>query len=124
MPQNIIDYNSERAPLAVGLYPHAKRMGNMLFLSGVGPRKKNMKEIPGVTLDNNGNIITYDITLQTHAVLENVRFILEDAGTSWENLIDITVFLTNMKADFQTFNKIYADYFQTSQPCRTTVEVN
>ena len=118
------DFDSHRAPLAVGAYPHAKKVGNLLFLSGVGPRKKDMHEIPGVTLDDNGNIISYDIEVQAHAVMENVRYILEDAGYTWENLADITVFLTNMKEDFKLFNAIYASYFTTNQPCRTTVEVN
>jgi len=118
------DFDSHRAPLAVGAYPHAKKVGNLLFLSGVGPRKKDMREIPGVTLDDNGNIISYDIEVQAHAVMENVRYILEDAGYTWENLADITVFLTNMKEDFKLFNAIYASYFTNNQPCRTTVEVN
>lgn len=117
-------FNSEKAPEPVGLYPHARRAGNLLFLSGVGPRKRNSKEIPGVTLDDNRIIISYDIEQQCHSVFENVRLILEASGSRWENLVDVTVFLTNMKDDFPTFNKIYAEYFMTNQPCRTTVEVN
>lgn len=116
--------NSEKAPEPVGAYPHARKVGNLLFLSGVGPRKRGSKEIPGVTLDANGNIIEYDIATQCHSVFENVRLILESSGSSWENLVDVTVFLTNMKKDFPVFNKIYAEYFKTNQPCRTTVEVN
>jgi len=118
--------NSSSAPNPVGAYPHARRVGNLLFLSGVGPRKKDSKEIPGVALDENKNIITYNIEEQCHAVFQNVKFILEASGSRWENLIDITVYLTNMKADFSTFNKIYASYFPdvATQPCRTTVEVN
>ena len=116
--------NSEKAPDPVGPYPHARRVGNLLFLSGVGPRKKGSKEIPGVTVDEKGNIQSYDIEPQCHAVFQNVRYILEASGSSWENLIDVTVFLTNMKGDFQKFNKIYAEYFRENQPCRTTVEVN
>ena len=116
-------FNSSRAPEPVGPYPHAKRIGNLLFLSGVGPRKKGEKNIPGVTLSENGEIQDYDIEVQCKAVFDNVRFILEDAGSSWSNLMDITVFLTNMNEDFTTFNRIYRDYFSDVQPCRTTVEV-
>tara|TARA_B100001287_G_scaffold276778_1_gene289381 strand:+ start:1743 stop:2162 length:420 start_codon:yes stop_codon:yes gene_type:complete len=116
-------FNSKRAPQAVGLYPHARKVGNLLFLSGVGPRKANQEKIPGVKLDNNGNIISYDIEIQCHSVFENIRFILEDAGSSWENIIDVQVFLTNMKDDFKTYNKVYAEYFKKNQPCRTTIEI-
>ncbi len=117
-------FSSDKAPEPVGLYPHARRVGNLLFLSGVGPRKRGSKEIPGVTLDENRNIVAYNIEEQCHSVFQNVRFILEASGSRWENLVDVTVFLTNMKADFATFNKIYAEYFKDNQPCRTTVEVN
>ncbi len=116
--------NSDKAPEPVGLYPHARKVGNLLFLSGVGPRKKGSKEIPGVTLDANGNISAYDIAKQCRSVFENVRLILEASGSRWENLVDVTVFLTNMKDDFPIFNKVYAEYFKDNQPCRTTVEVN
>lgn len=116
--------HADKAPDPVGLYPHARRVGDLLFLSGVGPRKKGSKEIPGVTLDNNGVIIQYDIEQQCHSVFQNVRYILEASGSRWENLVDVTVFLTNMKDDFARFNKIYAEYFKNNQPCRTTVEVN
>jgi len=116
--------NSSDAPKPVGAYPHARKVGNLLFLSGVGPRKKDSKEIPGVTLDAAGNIIAHDIEQQCHAVFQNVRYILEASGSNWENLVDVTVFLTDMKKDFQTFNRIYAEYFKDNQPCRTTVEVN
>ena len=116
-------FNSERAPRAVGLYPHARKVGNLLFLSGVGPRKSSQKEIPGVNLDDKGEIISYDIETQCHSVFNNVRFILEDAGSSWANIIDVQVFLTNMKDDFKTYNKIYAEYFKDNQPCRTTIEI-
>jgi 2-aminomuconate deaminase len=115
---------SEKAPEPVGRYPHARRVGDLLFLSGVGPRQRGSKEIPGVTLDQQGNIVSYDIALQCHSVFENVKLILEASGARWENLVDVTVFLTNMKNDFPVFNKIYAEYFQQNQPCRTTVEVN
>ena len=116
--------NSDKAPEPVGLYPHARKVGDLLFLSGVGPRKKGSKEIPGVTLDSEGSIVSYDIEAQCHSVFQNVRYILEASGSQWENLVDVTVFLTNMKADFATFNRIYAEYFKENQPCRTTVEVN
>jgi 2-aminomuconate deaminase len=115
--------NSEKAPEPLGLYPHARRVGNLLFLSGVGPRKRGSKEIPGVTLDANGKILSYNIEEQCHSVFQNVRYILEASHSRWEHLIDVTVFLTNMKDDFKTYNKIYAEYFKENQPCRTTVEV-
>lgn len=115
---------SDRAPAAVGLYPHARKVGNLLFLSGVGPRKKDSKEIPGVTLDEEGNIVDYDIEAQCHSVFQNVKYILEDCGSSWENMVDVTVFLTNMKDDFKTYNRLYAEYFGEVQPCRTTCEIN
>ena len=116
-------FNSDRAPEAVGLYPHARKVGNLLFLSGVGPRKVGQPDIPGVTLDEYGNISDYDIEVQCHAVFENIRFILEDTGSSWEKIVDVQVFLTNMKDDFNIYNKIYADYFKDNQPCRTTIEI-
>ncbi len=117
-------FNSDRAPEPVGLYPHARRVGNLLFLSGVGPRERGMKAIPGVVLDSAGKIESYDIEAQCHSVFRNIRYILEDAGSSWENIIDVTVFLTNMKADFPTYNRLYAEYFKDNKPCRTTVEIN
>jgi 2-aminomuconate deaminase len=117
-------HSSSEAPEPVGAYPHAKRVGNLLFLSGVGPRKKGSKEIPGVTLNEHGAIIQYDIETQCHSVFNNVKLILEASGAKWGNLVDVTVFLTNMKTDFPIFNKIYAEYFRENQPCRTTVEVN
>lgn len=116
--------NSDKAPEPVGLYPHARKVGNLLFLSGVGPRKKGSKEIPGVTLDEKGNIVSYDIAQQCHSVFQNVRFVLEASDSRWENLVDVTVFLTNMKDDFPVYNKIYAEYFKDNQPCRTTVEIS
>ena len=116
-------FNSERAPGAVGFYPHARKVGNLLFLSGVGPRKAGQTDIPGVTLNASGEIENYDIEAQCHSVFENIRFILEDAGSSWSNIIDVQVFLTNMKDDFKTYNKIYAEYFKENQPCRTTIEI-
>lgn len=114
---------SEKAPEPVGAYPHSRRVGNLLFLSGVGPRKKGTKEIPGVTFDDNRNIVSYDIEEQCRSVFENVKTILEDSGADWEDLVDVTVYLTNMKDDFQKYNKLWAEYFQENRPCRTTVEV-
>ena len=116
--------NSSKAPEPVGLYPHARKVGNLLFLSGVGPRVRGSKDIPGVTLDANGNIINYDIATQCRNVFDNVRYILEEAGSSWDNIVDVTVFLTNMKADFATYNALYAEYFKENLPCRTTCEIN
>lgn len=117
-------FSSDKAPEPVGAYPHARTVGSLLFLSGVGPRQRGSKEIPGVTLDSNGNIVAYDIEAQCRSVFNNVKIILEASGSQWENLVDVTVFLTNMKKDFPVFNKIYAEYFTRNQPCRTTVEIN
>lgn len=115
---------SSKAPDPVGLYPHARKVGNFLFLSGVGPREKGSTKIPGVELDDTGQIISYDFEIQCHSVFRNIKFILEDAGSSWDKIIDVTVFLTNMKDDFAIYNRIWADYFKENQPCRTTLEIN
>lgn len=115
---------SDKAPEPVGAYPHARKVGNLLFLSGVGPRKRGSTNIPGVTLDGEGRVVSYDITVQCHSVFENVKYILESAGMQWSDLKDVTVFLTSIKNDFATVNKIYAEYFAENPPCRTTVEVN
>jgi len=123
MDENAV-INSAKAPEPVGLYPHARRVGNLLFLSGVGPRERGTKIIPGVELNDAGEIVSYDIEMQCRTVFQNVRYILEDAGSSWDNIVDVTVFLTNMKDDFAVYNRIYAEYFAENQPCRTTVEVN
>ncbi|TAE46910.1 MAG: RidA family protein [Bacteroidetes bacterium] len=117
-------FHSSRAPEPVGLYPHARRVGNLLFLSGVGPRERGSKTIPGVTLDEQGNILAYDIEAQCHSVFRNVRYILEEAGASWEQMVDVTVFLTNMKDDFPIYNRIYAQYFPDNRPCRTTLGIS
>ena len=116
--------HSSKAPEPVGLYPHARKVGNLLFLSGVGPRKRGSAEIPGVELNDEGQLVSYDIEAQCHSVFQNVRLILEDAGSSWDQLVDVTVFLTNMKSDFKIYNRIYAEYFKDNQPCRTTVEIS
>ena len=117
-------FESTKAPEPVGPYPHARRVGNLLFLSGIGPRERGSTKIPGVELDQDGNIVSYDIEAQCHSVFRNVNYVLEEAGSSWEKLVDVTVFLTNIKDDFKTFNRIYSEYFKNNQPCRTTVEVN
>ena len=116
--------HSSKAPEPVGLYPHAKRVGNLLFLSGVGPRERGTKKIPGVDLDADGKIISYDIEAQCHSVFKNVKAILEDSGSAWNHIVDVTVFLTNMKDDFPKYNKLWADYFKDNPPCRTTIEIN
>lgn len=117
-------FNSQKAPEPVGLYPHARKVGDLLFLSGVGPRERGTKLIPGVTLNETGEIIDYDIETQCRSVFNNVKLILEASGSSWDKLVDVTVFLTNMKDDFKTYNKVYAEFFKDNQPCRTTVEIN
>lgn len=114
---------SGQAPEPVGLYPHARRVGNLLFLSGLGPRQKGSDQIPGVELDKEGNILSHDIEAQCHSVFQNVRTVLEAAGSSWDQIVDVTVFLTDMKQDFAVYNRIYAEYFADNQPCRTTVEI-
>src|ERR1700758_4409575 len=119
-------FESSRAPEPVGAFPHAKRVGNLLFLSGIGPRVRGSKEIPGVRLDSAGNIVNYDIEAQCRAVFENVRLVLEDAGANWNDVVDVTVFLTNMKRDFPIYNTVYAQYFAGNgkpNPTRTTIEV-
>ena len=115
---------SRRAPEPVGAFPHAKRVGNLLFLSGIGPRVRGSKKIPGVTLDEQGEVAAYDIEAQCHSVFRNVRTVVEDAGSSWDRIVDVTVFLTDMRRDFPTFNRLYAEYFADNQPTRTTIEIN
>ena len=122
MSVNSID--SSKAPEPVGLYPHAKRVGNLLFLSGVGPRERGTKKMPGVELNSDGSIASYDIETQCRSVFQNVKYILEDAGSSWDKIVDVTVFLTNMKDDFPTYNRLWAEYFAGNPPCRTTLEIN
>jgi len=117
-------FDSSKAPEPVGAYPHARKVGDLLFLSGVGPRERGSKKIPGVSLNEAGEIASYDIATQCHSVFKNIRYILEDAGSGWENIVDVTVFLTNMKDDFKIYNEIYAEYFKDNQPCRTTLEIN
>jgi 2-aminomuconate deaminase len=114
---------SRRAPEPVGPYPHARRAGNLLFLSGIGPRVRGSDEIPGVTRDAQGKVVAYDIADQCRAAFQNVRVVLEDAGSSWDRIVDVTVFLTSMD-DFPIYNRIYAEHFPDNRPTRTTVEVN
>jgi 2-aminomuconate deaminase len=116
-------FMSARAPEPVGMYPHARRVGNLLFLSGVGPRERGTSVIPGVEMDDKGRVVSYDIEAQCRSVFRNIKSILDDAGSSWEGIVDVTVFLTNMKRDFATFNRIYSEYFKENRPCRTTIEV-
>ena len=119
-------FESKRAAEPVGAFPHAKRVGNLLFLSGIGPRVRGSKEIPGVTLDGAGNVSSYDIEKQCRAVFKNVRLVLEDAGANWNDIVDVTVFLTNMKNDFPIYNRLYAEHFageDKPNPTRTTIEV-
>lgn len=118
--KNII---AKKAPKPVGLYPHARRVGNLLFLSGIGPREPKTNRIAGLKLDKKGNIISYDFEAQCHSVFKNIKNILEESGSDWNKIVDVSVFLINMKKDFSTFNKIYTEYFKTNQPTRTTVEV-
>jgi 2-aminomuconate deaminase len=119
-------FESRRAPEPVGAFPHAKRVGDLLFLSGIGPRTRGAREIPGVSMDAGGKVVSHDIEKQCHAVFENVRLVLEDAGASWNDIVDVTVFLTDMAGDFPAYNKVYAEYFAgpgKPNPTRTTVEV-
>lgn len=115
--------HTDKASTPLGAYPHARRVGNLLFLSGIGPRNPEDNSIPGLELDAKGNIVKYDIEAETHAVFANVKAVLEASGTSWDKMIDVTVFLTNMKKDFPVYNRIYGEYFKDVQACRTTVEV-
>ncbi len=121
-------FSTNKAPKPVGSYPHARQVGNLLFLSGVGPRSagsdKNDSGVPGLELDHNGNFKAFDFGAQCRSVFDNVKTILEESGSSWDNLVDVTVFLTNMKRDFHEYNAIYAEYFKENQPCRTTVEIS
>ena len=121
MDDKIINIDSAAKPL--GAYPHARKVGNLLFLSGIGSRSAVDNKIPGLVQEENGNIVSYDIALETHHVMTNVKAVLEASGSSWDKIVDVTVFLTNMKKDFPIYNKIYAEYFKDVQACRTTVEV-
>jgi 2-aminomuconate deaminase len=117
-------FDSRRAPEPVGPYPHAKRVGNLLFLSGIGPRARGSADIPGARLDAKGNFAEYDVAAQCRSCFDNVRHVLEDAGATWDDIVDVTVFLTDMRRDFDIFNEVYREYFAEVRPTRTTVEVN
>lgn len=118
--------STDKAPKPVGLYPHARKVGNLLFLSGIGPRAAGEVDtiIPGLKLDKNGNFLEFDFEAQCRNVFDNVKIVLEESGSSWDKLVDVTVFLVNMKRDFAVYNKVYAEYFKDNQPCRTTVEIS
>lgn len=116
--------DASKAPKPVGAYPHARRAGNLLFLSGIGPRDPETDGIPGLERSATGNFTAFDFEAQCHSVFRNVRLVLEASGATWEDLVDVTVFLTDMQRDFHTYNRIYAEYFQTNQPCRTTVGID
>lgn len=119
--------DSTRAPEPVGAYPHARRAGNLLFLSGIGPRRRGTQEIPGVTLDAHGHVVAKDIEAQCRSCFDNVRAVIEDAGAQWTDIIDVLVFLTDMAHDFETYNRVYAEYFAgpgNPNPTRTTIEIN
>ena len=115
---------SGRAPRPVGLYPHARRVGNLLFLSGLGPRDPATNQVPGNVVDAQGRVVSHDIRAQCHAVFRNVKAVLTDAGAAWEDVVDVTVFLTDMERDFAAYNEVYAEYFSTNRPTRTTVGVS
>ena len=117
-------FDTDKAPKPVGLYPHARRVGNLLFLSGIGPRDPETDGVPGLMRSAAGNYTEFDFEAQVHSVFRNVRTVLEAGGARWEDLVDVTVFLTDMERDFQTFNRLYAAYFQDNQPCRTTVGID
>ncbi len=116
-------FSTDKAPKPIGLYPHSRKVGNLLFLSGIGPREAGTNSIPGNEYDSEGQLVRYDIAAQCHSVFKNVKTVLEESGSKWEKMVDVTVFLTNMKADFKIYNELYAQYFKETQPCRTTVEV-
>ena len=116
--------NAQSAPKPVGLYPHARKVSNLLFLSGIGPRDPKDDSVPGLTKSKSGNYVKFDFEAQCHSVFQNVKRVLEDSGAKWEDLVDVTVFLTDMKRDFHTYNRIYAEYFKDAQPCRTTVGID
>lgn len=131
MPHSPTPSSQQSAPPSkaaepVGTYAYSRRVGNLLFLSGMGPRRRGSKDIPGVKLDAAGKVASYDIEAQVRACFENVKFILEEAGSSWDKIVDVQVFLTDMARDFATYNRVYAEYFPPgpNQPTRTTVEVS
>ncbi|WP_266181210.1 RidA family protein [Dyella humicola] len=114
---------TQQAPAPVGAYPHARRVGDLLFLSGVGPRTPGTNAIPGNVHDAQGTLVDYDIEAQCRQVFANVRAVLEASGARWEHLVDVTVFLTDMARDFATYNRLYAEYFAGVDACRTTLGI-
>ncbi|QNK00547.1 RidA family protein [Dyella telluris] len=114
---------TNQAPAPVGAYPHARRVGHLLFLSGVGPRTPGSNVIPGNVHDGDGKLVGYDIEAQCRQVFANVRAVLEASGARWEDLVDVTVFLTDMARDFPVYNKLYAEYFAGVDACRTTLGI-
>jgi 2-aminomuconate deaminase len=119
-----IRIDATNAPKPVGLYPHARRVGNLLFLSGIGPRNPQDDSIPGLVQSKAGNFVEFDFEQQCRSVFDNVRAVLEASGATWHQLVDVTVFLTDMKRDFHTYNRVYAEYFKDNQPCRTTLGID
>ncbi|HED53871.1 MAG TPA: RidA family protein [Phycisphaerales bacterium] len=118
---------SSSAPESVGAYPHARVANGFVFLSGVGPRVRGTTEIPGVVLGENGEMVSYSIEDQCRSCFANVRAVLEDAGSHWNNIVDVLVFLTDMNRDFEAFNRLYREYFAGDgqpNPTRTTIEIN
>jgi 2-aminomuconate deaminase len=115
--------HAENASSPLGAYPHARKVGNLLFLSGIGPRSAVDNTIPGLKVDEQGQVVGHDIEAECRAVFANVKAVLEASGSSWEKIVDVTVFLTDMKNDFPLYNKVYGEYFREVQACRTTVEV-
>lgn len=115
--------SNEKLPTPMGLYPSTKKVGNLLFISGMGPRESGSDNIPGLKLDKYGNYIEFNFEAQVHSVFKNVKTALEESGSGWDKIVDVTVFLVNMKRDFHTYNRVYAEYFKNNQPTRTTVEV-
>ena len=117
--------HSDKAPRAVGHYPHARRVGQLLFLSGIGPRNAADNSIPGNVLSEYGSLLSYDIVAQCHSVFANVRSVLEASGAQWGDLVDVTVYLTDMARDFPAYNKVWAEYFPdaATAPCRTTLGI-
>jgi 2-aminomuconate deaminase len=116
--------STDAAPKPLGAYPHARRVGNLLFLSGIGPRDPLTNEVPGLSRTSSGNYVTFDFEAQVHSVFQNVKVILEAAGATWDDLVDVTVFLTHLERDFDAYNRIYAQYFGENQPCRTTIGID
>ena len=114
---------TESAPAPVGAYPHARRVGNLLFLSGVGPRQPGTNAIPGNLHDAAGRLLSYDIEAQCRQVFANVRAVLEASGARWEDLLDVTVFLTDMARDFAAYNRLYTECFAGVDACRTTLGI-